>query len=786
MSEPSDITSLSDEDEPPDSGGRRRSAFARLRAVPANAWFDGFLLVVFVIGMALLLTRPETGLRRLPALDSIAATTVRAQRGLLVEDQRATELRRAAAVADAPVVFNHDNELYFALGERVRRAVGELRRRMAADQPDAAQRRTAFEADLGISVSAGVFELIEKLPDPDDVALAITYFLNIALDRLVIDDRAALPRERPVEIRDTAIGSLRTLRSSYAVLDLRGLRRLMTAKAGDASYGEARIVRSWILDAARRLAVANLSHNRSASEEHRNAAAAVPAVFVRIAAGEVLLRRGDRVTKHALDQLRLLRKSQREHPRWAEPLAIGVLVVGILALGYAFFRRGRIALKFGRKRSYLTLTAVAITAVLSVLAYYAGLGLAEVLGFNPEGAGYLAPLALATVLIALLVDARTSLLAGIALTLFVTFRVDGDLWLVTYYIVGVLVAGISARTSRRRSDLLRIGMAVAVAQAMVVPIIIILAGQSFATMLLPMLAASFVSGALVAIAALGLLPLLEQWFDEATDLKLLELVASDNPVLRELALTAPGSYHHSVMVANLAEAAADSVGANGLRCRVMALYHDIGKIKRPNYFSENQRSGENLHDLLLPEDSARIVFAHVSDGAEMARRHRLGRAVVDGIMQHHGTSLLRTFHEKALLGPSGNQVVEADFRYDGPKPKSREAGILMLADSTEASTRALKDPSPADLKQRIVSVFETLIRDGQLDACELTMRDVARVEDSFVRVLTLGVYHNRIEYPSAARDAAKAGGAAATEEGRGAGAGRVGIMRSLVDRSSRG
>ena len=161
MGEPGDITSLSDEDEPPDSGGRPRSAIARLRAVPANAWFDGLLLVVFVIAMALLLTRPETGLRRLPALDSIAATTVRAQRGLLVEDQRATELRRAAAMADAPVVFNHDNELYFALGERVRRAVGELRRRMAADQPDAAQRRTAFEADLGISVSAGVFELID-------------------------------------------------------------------------------------------------------------------------------------------------------------------------------------------------------------------------------------------------------------------------------------------------------------------------------------------------------------------------------------------------------------------------------------------------------------------------------------------------------------------------------------------------------------------------------------------------------------------------------------------------
>jgi hypothetical protein len=381
--------------------------------------------------------------------------------------------------------------------------------------------------------------------------------------------------------------------------------------------------------------------------------------------------------------------------------------------------------------------------------YYAGLGLAEGLAIGPEAAAYFVPLAVATTLVSLLIDARTSLLVGIGLTVLVAYRVDGDLWLVTYYFIGTLVAGIAAGGCRRRTDLLRAGLMVALAQAAVVPLVTMMGGETFGPQHLPLLAAALASGVLVAVATLGLLPVLEQVFDEASDMRLLELASSDHPLLKRLALVAPGSYYASLLVSNLSEAAADAIGANGLKARVMALYHDIGKAVRPGYFAENQRE-DNIHDRLAPETSARIILAHVQDGIETCQKERLGPVILAAIAQHQGTTLLKPFYAKALARTqaSGQTVDEAVYRYPGPKPQSREAGILLLADSVEAATRALANPAPPEVRERVASVIADKVQDGQLDECELTMRDLAAVQGSFTRTLTLGVFHNRIEYPA--------------------------------------
>jgi cyclic-di-AMP phosphodiesterase PgpH len=188
----------------------------------------------------------------------------------------------------------------------------------------------------------------------------------------------------------------------------------------------------------------------------------------------------------------------------------------------------------------------------------------------------------------------------------------------------------------------------------------------------------------------------------------------------------------------------------------MALYHDIGKTVRPSYFAENQR-GANIHDRLPPELSARIIFAHIKDGIDIARKHRLGRPIIDAITQHQGTTLLRVFYQRALerAKATGGTVDEAEFRYPGPRPVTRESAILLLADATEAATRALKDPSPAEVTERVRKVIEEKRVDGQLDDCPLTMADLKKIEAAFVRVLTLGVYHSRIEYPPMPRQVAK-------------------------------
>jgi len=713
-------------------------------------------VVAFVLLLAFLLAPP--GNSRLPLLpvDSIAPTTLRAERGLLVEDEKSTALRRAAAEAAVPVVFDYDSELYFALGDRVFTAFNRLRQRASDDSLSREDRLALFEKELGVAVKPAIFPLLEELKDPTDGAIAINFFLNMGLDRMIVAERGDLPRQRPMQIRDNALEVESLLRHAGGIIDLRQLHRLMRARAGDAPYGTARTVRTWILETAQDLAGANLKRNDLATEEMRKAAVeAVQPVFLRIEAGEVLVRKGDRVTKAVQEKAQLMNASSQERTLWGETLAVAGLLTVIMVLGGIFFSRGRVPHSFGRKAAYLTLTVAGVTAAVSVAMFYAGLGLAEVLGFDAAVAAYFVPLALGTVMVSVLVDARTSLMVGIALTLFLAFRVNGDVSLVTYYVVGVLVAGAAARHSRRRLDLLKTGVAVALAQVAVFPVTVILSGQVFGTEHMPYLLAALVSGALVGVGTLGLMPVLELLFDETTDPRLLELASADSPLLKELALKAPGTYYHSNMVANLAEAGADAIEANGLMCRVMALYHDIGKVQRPSYFAENQRAGDNIHDRLPPAVSAQVVFAHIRDGIEIAQRARLGRAILDGITQHQGTTLLRGFYEKARS--QGYNGPEEEYRYPGPRPRRRETGILLLADSTEAATRALKDPSPAAVRERVREIINARVADGQLDDCGLTLGDLAALEETFARTLSLGAFHNRIDYPPVSRVATGTG-----------------------------
>jgi putative nucleotidyltransferase with HDIG domain len=259
---------------------------------------------------------------------------------------------------------------------------------------------------------------------------------------------------------------------------------------------------------------------------------------------------------------------------------------------------------------------------------------------------------------------------------------------------------------------------------------------------------AFLGGAAVAIVVSFLLPALESLFDRTTDIKLLELSNNNIPTLRTLALEAPGTYHHSVVVGSLAEAAAETIGANAVFCRTAALYHDIGKLKKVDYFVENQYGGANRHDKLAPQMSALIIASHVKEGIEMAKEINLPPEIVDIIPQHHGTKLITYFYEKAKEShdPALGDVSEAEYRYPGPKPQTKEAGIIMIADAVEAASRTLEDPSPARLKGVIRQIIDYIFLDGQLDECDLTLRDLEGISQSFLRVL-MGIYHHRVSYP---------------------------------------
>jgi len=249
--------------------------------------------------------------------------------------------------------------------------------------------------------------------------------------------------------------------------------------------------------------------------------------------------------------------------------------------------------------------------------------------------------------------------------------------------------------------------------------------------------------------AFGLLPLVEQVFRLTSDITLLELSDLNRPLLRRLQLEAPGTYHHSMVVGSLAEASAEAIGANSLLARVQAYYHDIGKLAKPEYYAENEpASSRSRHEKLTPSMSALVVKSHISEGLDMAKKERLPRAVRNAIPEHHGTMVMAFFYHKALeIDPAARRE---DFSYPGPKPRSRETAILMLADGVEGASRALEEPTPSRIRGLVSRIIDERVSDGQLDECGLTMQDLARIRDAFIPVLT-AIFHVRAPYPEMPR-----------------------------------
>ncbi len=310
---------------------------------------------------------------------------------------------------------------------------------------------------------------------------------------------------------------------------------------------------------------------------------------------------------------------------------------------------------------------------------------------------------------------------------------------------------------RSRTKLVYVGLATA---AIIFPIVIgihSLMGQPVSYELLLDGVWYCGSAGLAGLFMTALLPFLEQWFDIQTDISLLELSDANHPLLRQLVQQAPGTYNHSINVASISEAAAEAVGANGLLCRVGAYFHDIGKTLKPEYFIENQGGGENKHDDLEPTMSTIVIVAHVKDGAEMARLHKMPQKIIDMIEQHHGTTVVEYFYNRAVQQceseEDANAVEKDAFRYPGPKPQTPEAAIMMIADSVESASRALREPAPARIENLVTEITKKKLNDGQLDECSITLQQLHTVQESMIKSLN-AMYHGRVKYPEPSNEKA--------------------------------
>lgn len=360
---------------------------------------------------------------------------------------------------------------------------------------------------------------------------------------------------------------------------------------------------------------------------------------------------------------------------------------------------------------------------------------------------YLAPVAAGSMLIAILINGKLAYFMTVIMALYVGMLFGGNQ--LSYTIVA-LVSGIIGvfRVSNlsQTSDLARSGIYLAGANTITIITMSLLAGKLSINLAILAIIIGTVSGLFSAVLMIGALPYLESAFSITSMIRLLELSNPNQYLLRRLLLEAPGTYHHSLMVGNLAEAAAEAVGANALLVRVGAYYHDIGKTKRPEYFVENQQGGIDPHAKIAPALSALIITSHVKEGLEMAKDKSLPQSIMDFIAGHHGTSLTKYFYGQALEEDGGEYVNEENFRYEGPKPQSKEVALVMLADAAEAAVRSIPDPTNEKIRDMVRNIIRDKLNDGQLEECDLTFRDLDIITATFVRVLE-GVYHRRIQYP---------------------------------------
>lgn len=359
---------------------------------------------------------------------------------------------------------------------------------------------------------------------------------------------------------------------------------------------------------------------------------------------------------------------------------------------------------------------------------------------------FLIPIALASMLLTIFFDNRTAFIGTVTLSIIIGAMRGNDFGIMVISMFVGSLSTFAVREIQARAWILKGIFYIAGAYFISIATIEFLKHSEIVD-IWAMLGYGFINALLSSIFAFGFMVIFEQTFQMVTNSTLLELSDLNKPLLKQLAIRAPGSYHHSIMVGNLSEGAAETIGANALLARVGSYYHDIGKMEKPEYFVENQKGGKNPHDKLTPTMSCLILINHVKRGLEIAEEYGLPREIRDFISQHHGTNIIRFFYQKAIENNEDAEVDENSFRYPGPKPQTKETGIVMLADSIEAGSRSLKEPTVGRIRSMVSSIVNERLFEAELDECPLTLRDLSLVRESFVNTLT-GMFHGRIEYPN--------------------------------------
>jgi putative nucleotidyltransferase with HDIG domain len=726
------------------------------------------LLVATIAAAAGVLLVPGAA-QRFPGKESLglpAQATFKADRDYDIEDVEATARRRAEAAAAVPPVFDQDDGAGEDAAARVHAAFELMRGEEAAlrasgrpADPRELSRRYAARRD------AFVAKLQLVLRDDDFAALSAARFsagaerdlAQLAAQGLagpVVLDLKLLPadREEGFVVRSFRGGSPQ---GEHLATDLALVRDVETSRAEVARAASARLghdpaaLRAALARIASALVRPTLEHDQAETERRAaEAAAAVKPVVVPVKRGEKIIGDGERIEKRHLVVFDGIRAQRRGEDVGTVRLGGGALVALAVVLLWSFARRNVPRFRPARRDALLLATLLVGTLALGSMGFAVADALHERFPGFPRPSLYtLVPFAAGAMIVRQVLTAEAALLFAVASGLAAGLLAGQSVPYAMHATLTALAAAGLSSGARDRAGFFRAGANVAIVGVLVAIASALYTGRGGAELLASAIGSAAGGAILLPIAVIGVLPIVEAAFGYVTDVKLLELANLNHPALKELIVQAPGTYHHSILMGAMVEAAAQSVGANPLLAKVCAYYHDLGKIRNPLYYAENQR-GPNPHDQIAASMSALVIKRHVADGLELARHWRLPKPVTDAIPQHHGTRLVGYFWAKAQHGAAAvpSAAEEGLYRYAGPKPQSREAALVMIADACEASARALEDPSADALRALVTRRITEIFGEGQLDDCELTLRDLNAIAGAMVRALQ-AIYHTRPEYP---------------------------------------
>lgn len=703
----------------------------------------------------------------LPLLEEgeIAPEDIVAPADMTIEDKETTEKRRREAVEAVLPVYNFDQNVFLNTEEKIRKFFNSGRELL--QQTVTAQKMEEFKESIletyGFELSTRDIRTLVRARFAVRIEENLIHLIAKVLDQGVILKNLLLHGEKQKGL--VLIQGDETERT-VKVNDLLDINEAKQRLSDEIKQLGLSSTESTLLSSlANHFISPNITFNNLATEARRRQAGEnIETVFYPVKKGKVIIRKGDEVTQDVLKEIAIINQNISDKPSWLTNFSGTLLLFGLLFVTLWYYLKSILR----PREDFRNFLMMGMALILSLLIYKLSLFLADtfsestglsLLGYA-EAYRYAFPFQFGTLVFAFLTRIHLALVFTVINSLLVGILIQPNVFLMFFALIGGFAAiyGIKYYGKQKRTSTIRAGLIL----ISPVNIFLILTFHLIREQVGPLnlfvseIIMGLIGGLLSASLAFLCLPVFEHLFSIVTQTRLLELTNSDLPILRKMAMEAPGSYHHSLIVAALAENAAEDLKLDSMLVKAGALYHDIGKSKMPEYFVENRTKNSDMHKSLKPSMSTLVIINHIKEGIETAKKLRLPRKLREIIEQHHGDSLVKYFYEKAKeeYDPEMQTINEESYRYPGPKPASKEAALVMLADSIEAAARSLKSPTKANLRNVITDIFNNYIQDGQLDDCDFSIRELRMIATSFLATLD-SIYHHRIDYPGFEFETAK-------------------------------